>query len=261
MRFDVGSGRFWVGWVVGTLALIIALLITASVSGCQGGTEVGLPTAMEAAVVATARVTAVPATATVAPAVSTPTAVASEVAVTVTAVVEVVTEEPLPEVSVEPPVEIGLTPVTEADLIAAFLDAPFRIVAVARPPGSPYDVDFPYTLLVVAQRADWGCGSPEAPARCTDDSNCGSLYTAPICYFFLEPQFVFGANPLPQYVGQWQSGVDPLEVDSLALGIDGILRFDSAGGDGLCGVRASWELDTGTGVVRELERVETCGEE
>jgi hypothetical protein len=147
-------------------------------------------------------------------------------------------------------------------LLQAFIDAPFRVVAVVHPPGTPpgtpYDLDFPYDLLVVTERAPIACGFGDE--RCTDDTTCGSLYTSPVCYFFLEPQYVAGANPLPRFVGQWQGGLDGLSVDSLLLSSDGKLQFQSAGGDGPCWVRATWELDTATTVVRELSREEGCEE-
>lgn len=146
---------------------------------------------------------------------------------------------------------------TPEELIQAFVDAPFRVVAVVRPPGE-YNLDFPYELLVVTQRALRRCGLGEE--RCTDDTTCGSLYTSPVCYFFLEPQYVYGANPLPRFVGQWQGGLDGLVKDSLALSGDGKLQFQSTGGDGPCWVRAMWELDTTTALISELSREEGCQE-
>jgi hypothetical protein len=132
------------------------------------------------------------------------------------------------------------------------------VVAVVRPPGSPYDLDFPYELQVVAERAPRVCGPGNE--RCTDDAQCGSIYTAPTCFFFLEPEFVAEVDPLPRFVGQWQGGLDGLVLNSLVLTSEGKLQFESRGGDGACSVQATWELDTATAVVTELSRTEQCGE-
>ncbi len=76
----------------------------------------------------------------------------------------------------EPPATVTATPVTPVEgsaleLIRAFIDAPYRVVAVAKNPFAPY------SLIVATERSAADCGSPEMPQRCTSDETCGSLYT------------------------------------------------------------------------------------
>ena len=167
---------------------------------------------------------------------------------------ETPTVTPLP--SPTPAVTIGQPPtlVPPVDPVQAFLNAPFRTVAIAKNP------DYLYTLIVVTERSPIRCGSPEEPSRCSDDTTCGSLYTSPTCYFFFEPEYVFGADPFTRFVGEWQGGLDALIVESLLLLDQGVVRFNSAGCDGPCSVQASWELDTETGTVTETSRSEVCQE-
>lgn len=229
------------------LWMICSLLLFTT--ACQATTQIEPPTATSAPTASATTVVTIPATLT-ALVEATPTTAPSP------------TAGPSPTASPEPsPIpDTGQPPatLTAQELTQAFVDSPYRVVAIVRPPGSPYDMDFPYELFVIGQRAWRGCG--QGDERCNEDATCGSIYTSPICYFFLEPQFVFGANPEPQFVGQWQGELDGLIVDSLVLSSDGKLQFQSAGGDGPCSVQAAWELDTTTAVVRELSRVEQCGE-
>ena len=83
------------------------------------------------------------------------------------------------------------TPFDEAtDLIQEFIAAKFRVVSVTLNPYAPY------TLIVADRRSYIGCGDPAAPVRCIADETCGSLYTSPTCYFFVEPTLTVGFGPL-----------------------------------------------------------------
>jgi len=168
---------------------------------------------------------------------------------------------PVPELAAEPtaPPTSTVPPPVEAsalDLVQAFVEAPFRVVAVA--PSSLA----PYTLIVASERSAPDCGSAQQPQRCTADETCGSIYTARTCYFFLEPAFDAAADPATRYVGRWP------ETPALAALITGSFRFvdertvefRAAGGDGGYSVEEVWWLDLVTGAVALQSRVENSSE-
>lgn len=137
-------------------------------------------------------------------------------------------------------------------LIQAFTDAPYRVVAVARNPHAPY------TLIIATERSGPGCGSPEAPQRCTNDETCGSLYTSPTCFFFVEPSFDASADPLTRFVSRWpdEPTLSALATDSIRFINDRTVEFQAAGGDGAYSVQEVWWLDLVTGAAAMQSRVE-----
>ncbi len=139
------------------------------------------------------------------------------------------------------------------DLIQAFLDAPYRVVAVAQSPLAPY------SLIIATERAAAVCCSPEAPQRCTADDTCGSLYTSPTCYFFVEPSFDATADPQTRYVARWpdEPTLAGLAPDSVRFIDARTVEFQAAGGDGAYSVQEVWWLDLVTGALAMQSRVES----
>jgi len=155
------------------------------------------------------------------------------------------TPEPTP--TIPPPVEANAQ-----QLVQAFIDAPYRVVAVAQNPFAPY------SLIVANARARADCGSPTQPQRCTADDTCGSFYTAPTCFFFVEPSFDVAADPATRYVTRWPDAPDlaAFVPDSLRFIDARTVEFRAAGGDGGYGVEEVWWLDVVTGAVAMQSRVE-----
>lgn len=153
------------------------------------------------------------------------------------------------------PTATPVTPVegSALELIRAFVDAPYRVVAVARNPFAPY------TLITATERAAVECGSPEAPQRCTSDETCGSLYTSPTCFFFVEPSFDTAADPATRYVARWpdEPSLAGLAVDSFRFIDARTVEFRAEGGDGAYSVQEVWWLDLVTGAVALQNRVES----
>ena len=153
------------------------------------------------------------------------------------------------------PTATPVTPVegSALELIRAFVDAPYRVVAVARNPFAPY------TLITATERAAAECGSPEAPQRCTSDETCGSLYTSPTCFFFVEPSFDTAADPATRYVARWpdEPSLAGLAVDSFRFIDARTVEFRAEGGDGAYSVQEVWWLDLVTGAVALQNRVES----
>lgn len=152
------------------------------------------------------------------------------------------------------------TPVTPVqsnalNLIQAFVDAPYRVVAVAKSPLAPY------SLVVATERSAADCGSPEDPQRCTADDTCGSFYTSPTCYFFVEPSFDAAADPVTRYVSRWpdEPTASGLVVDSFRFIDARTVEFKAAGGDGAYAVEEVWWLDLVTGALAMQSRVEQGG--
>lgn len=161
---------------------------------------------------------------------------------------------PTPTTIPATPTPTAVTPVqgNALNLIQAFIDAPFRVVAVAKSPLAPY------TLIVATERSTAECGSPEAPARCTSDDVCGSIYSSPTCYFFVEPSFDIAADPATRYVARWpeEPNVSALVNDSFRFIDPRTVEFRAAGGDGAYSVEEVWWLDLVTGALAMQSRVE-----
>jgi hypothetical protein len=185
-----------------------------------------------------------------------PTATPRPVVVVPPSAAPTATQTPTPIPTTTPPP----TPVTPVEggaleLISAFVDAPYRVVAVARNPFAPY------TLITATERAAAECGSPEAPQRCTSDETCGSLYTSPTCFFFVEPAFDATADPATRYVARWpeEATISALVTDSFRF-VDGrTVEFRAEGGDGAYAVQEVWWLDLVTGALALQNRVEQGG--
>jgi hypothetical protein len=140
-------------------------------------------------------------------------------------------------------------------LIRAFIEAPYRVVAVAKNPFAPY------SLIVATERSEAACGSLEAPQRCTADETCGSLYTSSTCFFFVEPAFDATADPATRYVARWpdEPTIAALATDSLRFVDARTVEFRSAGADGDSSVQEVWWLDLVTGALAMQSRVEQGG--
>ena len=158
------------------------------------------------------------------------------------------TDTPAPTTTPVTPVEGGALA-----LIRAFVDAPYRVVAVARNPFAPY------TLITATERAAADCGSLEAPQRCTSDETCGSLYTSSPCFFFVEPSFDATADPATRYVARWpdEATLSALVIDSFRFIDARTVEFRAEGGDGAYSVQEVWWLDLVTGAVALQNRVES----
>lgn len=161
---------------------------------------------------------------------------------------------PMPTEIPATPTPTAVTPVqgNALNLIQSFIDAPFRVVAIAKSPLAPY------TLIVATERSAAECGSPEAPARCTSDDVCGSIYSSPTCYFFVEPSYDAAADPATRYVGRWpeEPTVSALVNDSFRFIDLRTVEFKAAGGDGAYSVEEVWWLDLVTGALAMQSRVE-----
>ena len=158
--------------------------------------------------------------------------------------------EPLPTLTPTP-----VTPVegNALELIQAFVEAPYRVVAVAKNPFAPY------SLIVATERATAECGSPEQPQRCTSDETCGSFYTSPTCFFFVEPAFDATADPTTRYVARWpdEPTLAALALDSFRFIDPRTVEFRAEGGDGGGSVVETWWLDLVTGALAMQSRVES----
>jgi hypothetical protein len=144
------------------------------------------------------------------------------------------------------PAPASVTPATDATaIIQTFIAAPYRVVSVVQNPYAPY------TLIVATQRADLACGDPTAPIRCTDDTTCGSIYTSPTCFFFVEPAFVAGADPATRFVATWPEnpGLAALRLQTIRFVDAKTVEFEVAGADALTVITATHQLDLETGTL------------
>jgi hypothetical protein len=164
-----------------------------------------------------------------------------------TSLVTIVPEEPpaLPTVS---PTLSASGPIS-AGLIQEYVDASYRVIAVARNPFAPY------TLVVATERSRGLCGSPEEPVRCRIDDTCGATDTSPICYFFIEPSFPGAADPSTRFVARWPDSPAASALDAASLRfIDGrTVEFVARGLDAGSQIEQLWWLDLVTGAVAQQQ--------
>lgn len=137
-----------------------------------------------------------------------------------------------------------------AGIIREYVDAGYRVIAVARNPFAPY------TLIVASERSRSLCGSLEEPVRCRIDDACGATNTSPICYFFIEPSFPGATDPSTRFVARWPDspGDYALDTESLRF-IDGrTVEFVARGVANGPASEEIWWLDLVTGAVAQQNR-------
>ncbi len=81
--------------------------------------------------------------------------------------------------------------------------------------------------------------------RTTDgqnDSQCGSIYTQPVCYFFMEPLYVYGAPSHAVYLGslEHKGAFIPSSIKFIA---PDMVEFHTADGDAGCFSDTTWQLN------------------
>ncbi len=137
----------------------------------------------------------------------------------------------------------------EVAIASAIKNSPYRVIKV-------FESDtYKHTIFVATKRAGTECGSKDRPARCDDDTSCGSRYSVPTCYFFTEPKYEFGAAPTTEYIGSLsQMGV--LQLDSLEMKDDRYLYFSTFEGDAGSGFNADYQLDLQTKQFKLLKKTE-----
>lgn len=96
----------------------------------------------------------------------------------------------IPTVSVIPTGKINSN-----DIEKEFIDANFRVIKVAKHPIAPY-----YLIVATKRERDIECGSGNQ--RCGNDTACGSVNLIGSCYFFVEPDFVSGADGKTRFLGK-----------------------------------------------------------
>lgn len=139
-----------------------------------------------------------------------------------------------------------------AGLIREYVDASYRVIAVARNPFAPY------TLIVATERSRGVCGRPEEPVRCRIDDTCGATNTSPTCYFFIEPSYPGAADPSTRFVARWpdEPAANALDTDSLRF-IDGrTVEFVARAVEVGQQTEEIWWLDLVTGAVAEQGQID-----
>lgn len=141
----------------------------------------------------------------------------------------------------------------EGELEKDYLTSKFRVIGVFQKPAQPADVD-DYKLVDKVQLVVATEKATETGDSAENDSGCGSLYTQPTCYFFIEPLYIAGA-PSPKFVGQLKSqgAFDP---KSLVFKSPDIVEFQTSDGDGPGGFTARWSLNLNTGQFKQLSKKE-----
>ena len=145
----------------------------------------------------------------------------------------------------EPVAQVDRTP--SSGIAEEYLGAGYRVLGVLN---NPKGND---TLIIATERAESNCGTPDHPQRCMNDTMCGSRYSQPTCYFFLEPQYHYDADPETKFVAQW--GGEALQIDTITFLDANTISFESAEGDAGAWAKSLWNLDlkTGTATLKKRE--------
>lgn len=128
-------------------------------------------------------------------------------------------------------------------LVEAYLHSPYRVLVVKKHPTEPY------YLVVATERAKEG--------DYMNDTSCGSIYTEPTCYFFIEPDYHVDA-PKTRLVGKYSKpeggetgGINP---DSIAFKDKNRVEFTTSSGDAGLSIEVWWSLNIDTGELTETNR-------
>ncbi|MFA6981981.1 MAG: hypothetical protein WC243_03095 [Patescibacteria group bacterium] len=148
---------------------------------------------------------------------------------------------------VEQTVEVEQT-VTEGSLEDQFINSKYRVLKILKNPGSPS------YLIIATERSETNCGSAEEPSRCVNDTGCGGMYVSPTCYFFEEPDFVYGVDPNARFLGTYEGYAVDLESFEFK---NGKVEFTAGFGDAGYGVVTKNSLDLTTGTTTQLSKEET----
>ena len=124
---------------------------------------------------------------------------------------------------------------TSDEIINEYLNSKYRTLKVVKNPFAPN------YLTIVAQRSN------------NNDTGCGSIYTSPTCYFFLEPDFVYGAGDM-RFVAKMDAGknLDSIDLDSITFENADNITFTKSGGDARMRVETTNRLNLKTGEFTQI---------
>jgi hypothetical protein len=162
-------------------------------------------------------------------------------------------QSPTPSPSPTWPSEFILPTVNPQVLIQEYMTASYHVIGLLQNPYAPY------VLIIVTERALILCDSPDECRRYTDDTHCGSIYTSPTCYFFVEAMPAFGVDPAPRFVATWSGIMASLRIESIHFLNAQEVEFRATGGDAMTMVKEKYKLDLQTGEIttEESEWIET----
>jgi len=130
------------------------------------------------------------------------------------------------------------TTITDNDIPQSFLQAKYRVLGVYT---SGKDKDIKnlanQVALVVANENNTDYGN---------DDLCGSMYSPLVCYFFIQPLYVFGAPDADRYLGKLD-GQGAFNPGTLKFIDPDKVEFQTADGDAGYSMTKTWELNLTSG--------------
>ena len=162
-------------------------------------------------------------------------------------------KSPIPSLTPTWPNEFTLPTINPQVLIQEYTTASYRVIGLLQNPYAPY------VLILATERAPVLCGSPDECRRSTDDTMCGSIYSSPTCFFFVEPNYVHGVDPAPRFVASWSGVMAGLRIELIHFLNAQAVEFRVTGGDAMTMVIEKYKLDLQTGEItnEESEWIET----
>lgn len=126
------------------------------------------------------------------------------------------------------------------ELIEAYLNSPLRILSV-----------------VTNENRSAIVGLATDRSETSNDAQCGSVYTQPNCYFYIDQ--AFGRDVLEKgYLTSKISVEGAIDIDSLEFVNETNLRYQTGEGDGGCWKRGYWNLDIVSGEITQLDSESGC---
>lgn len=130
-------------------------------------------------------------------------------------------------------------------IVDQFINAKFRVIKVEKDPNVPY-----YVIVATERSQDMECGMRDT--RCGNDTGCGSIYTSPHCYFFAEPDYMYGAIAKTRFLGQLDAGSGFFSTSTTFTYPDkSHIQFTIGDGD-VTSFTKTWKLDVLSGGLEKI---------
>lgn len=129
-----------------------------------------------------------------------------------------------------------------------YLKSRLRVVGVFKSSGTTDENMVSKVNLVVATDRVEKAGD-------ANDEQCGSRYSQPICYFFVEPRYIAGA-PNANFIGKIESE-GAFMPNTVKFGKNNTVDFQTADGDAGYSRTVNWQLNLETGEFKKVSIKET----
>jgi len=144
------------------------------------------------------------------------------------------------------------TPLNSDELVNTYLNSKYRVIGVFAKGNRPQNAE-EFKLVDLVQVVVATERATTAGQARQNDTQCGSIYTQPNCYFFIEPLYIYNA-PAPKFVAKVSQGA--FQPESLVFKSPESIEFKTGDGDAGYGYEITWSMNLNTGKVTQLSKKE-----